>query len=278
MQFAEARRRGKACIYDMPIGYYFAWEEIQASLLKKYADWLRSGALRSLQHARRDQKRQEMQLADLTLVPSTFVEKTIRMFHPNKAIAKAPYGVDLDFWTPGPQKEKNEVLRFIYAGQISIRKGIPGLIEAWEKAAVPNASLELVGLWQFAEGRRYLLPRNVRVLPPCSSFELRERYRNADVFVFPSFFEGFGLVLLEAMACGLPAIASDSTVGPEVLNDASGHIVPTGDEEALVESLRWYHNHREVLPVLSSAARSRAEEFTWERYRRCVDKAVASLV
>jgi alpha-maltose-1-phosphate synthase len=277
-QFVEATRRGKACIYDMPIGYYPAWEETQASLSKKYADWLKPDALQSLRHVRGDQKRQEMQLADLVLLPSTFVEKTIRMFHPNKTTALAPYGVDLDFWSPGNEEKKQDVLRFIYAGQISIRKGIPGLIEAWEKAAIPNASLELVGLWQLAEQKRYLLPANVRVLPPCSSFELRERYRNADLFVFPSFFEGFGLVLLEAMACGLPAIASDSTAGPDVLTDACGHIVPTGDEEALVESLRWYHNNRELLPLLSSAARSQAKEFTWERYRRCVDEAVASLI
>jgi starch synthase len=278
-QFIEANRRGKACIYDMPIGYYFAWEETQARLSKKYGDWLKPDALRSLHQVRRDQKRQEMQLADLTLVPSTFVENTIRMFHSNKVIVQAPYGVDLDFWNPGTNKKRDEVLRFIYAGQISIRKGIPGLIEAWGKAAIPNASLELVGSWQFAERRRYFLPANVRVSPPCSSFELRERFRNADVFVLPSFFEGLALVLLEAMACGLPAIASDSTgVGPDVLTDACGHIVPTGDEDALVESLRWYHSNRELLPLLSSAARSQAEKFTWERYRSCVDKAVASLV
>jgi hypothetical protein len=115
-QFVEAARRGKACIYDMPIGYYPAWEKTQASLAKKYAEWLKPDALQSLRHVRRDQKRQEMQLADLTLVPSTFVEKTIRMFHPNKAIAQAPYGVDIDFWSPGNEKKKQDALRFIYAG------------------------------------------------------------------------------------------------------------------------------------------------------------------
>jgi len=55
-------------------------------------------------------------------------------------------------------------------------------------------------MWQLAESRRVALPRGVNWRPACSREALRDRYRAADVFVFPSFFEGFGLVLLEAMA------------------------------------------------------------------------------
>jgi glycosyltransferase involved in cell wall biosynthesis len=277
-QFEEAKRLGKACLYDMPIGYYPAWEQAQAELVRKYADWLPAGGLPSSHYVRSQQKRREMELADLVLVPCSFVEQTIRMFHPDKKLARAAYGVDLDFWRPPAEKSQRDRLRFIYAGQLSLRKGVPVLLEAWEAAALHDAELELVGIWLLAETKRVALPRGVSWSPPCSSEALRERYRAADVFVFPSFFEGFGLVLLEAMACGLPAIASEATAGPDILTPACGRVVPTGNLEALVESLRWFDRHRGQLPELSRAARVQAERCTWENYRRCVSEAVGPFI
>ena len=81
-----------------------------------------------------------------------------------------------------------------------------------------------------------------------ASEALRDHYRRADVFVFPSFFEGLALVLLEAMACGLPAIASAATGGADVLTEASGRLLPVGD----------------------------LEECTWDRYRRAVTEATSA--
>ena len=114
--------------------------------------------------------------------------------------------------------------------------------------------------------------------PPCAPSELRQRYLSSDVFVFPSYFEGFGLVLLEAMACGLPAIASDASAGPDIITDQCGRLMPCGNIEALVEILRWFGKNRQQLPAMSRSARSQAERFTWENYRRSVSVAVASFV
>jgi glycosyltransferase involved in cell wall biosynthesis len=274
-QFQEAKRLGKACIYDMPIGYYSAWEQIQADLARDFVDWLPAGGLPSSRYVRPQQKRQEMELADLVLAPSSFVAKTIQRFHPNKALALAPYGVDLEFWTPGPSREQSEALRFIYAGQISLRKGIPGLLLAWEKAALKAAELMLVGSWHLSETKRASLPHGVQHIGPCSSETLRGHYRQADVFVIPSFFEGLALTLLEAMACGLPAIASAATGGADVLTETSGRVLPVGDEESLVDTLRWFGANRDRVQVMGCAARKQAEKCTWERYRLAVTNATA---
>lgn len=276
-QFEEAKRLGKACLYDMPIGYYPAWEATQVELVRRYADWLPAGGLPSSAHVRPEQKRKEMELADLVLAPSHFVEKTIRAFHPNKKLARAPYGVDLDFWRPSAEKPEGGRLRFVYAGQLSLRKGIPMLLEAWNKAALHDAELQLIGTGNLAQSKLAALPRGVTWVPPCSREALRTRFFSADVFVFPSFYEGFALSLLEAMACGLPVIASEVT-DPDVLPADCGRLTPIGDLDALVENLRWFNTHRDRLAVMRIAVRAQAERFTWKNYRRCVTEAVAPFV
>jgi glycosyltransferase involved in cell wall biosynthesis len=309
-QFEEAKRRGKACVYDMPIGYYSWWDEKQKQLAHDYAEWVPAGGLPSSRYVRPEQKIKEMELADLVLVACGFVEKTIREFHPDKKIALAPYGVDAEFWSPGEAGEQGawsrehgarsrergawsgerslhatsdsrlatSPLRFIYAGQSSIRKGIPVLMEAWEKAHLRDAELLLVGSWELAVDRLKRLPAGVRFIGPVGPEKLRELYRESDAFVFPSFFEGFGLVILEAMACGLPVIASDRSAGPDVLDASCGRVVTAGDLEQLVETFRWFGVNRDKLPAMKRAARAKAEVFTWEKYRAAVSEAVAPLV
>ena len=185
--------------------------------------------------------------------------------------------MDLDFWRPVAEKAAGGPLRFIYAGQLSLRKGIPLLLEAWNKAAIRDAELQLVGTWNLAEDKRATLPHGVTWLPPCSREALRARFRSADVFVFPSLFEGFALALLEAMACGLPVIASEVT-DTDVLPVGCGRLMPIGDLETLVECLRWFNTHRGKLVAMSLAIRAQAQRFTWENYRRCVTEAVAPFV
>ncbi|HKV79223.1 MAG TPA: glycosyltransferase [Candidatus Sulfotelmatobacter sp.] len=277
-QFQEAKRLGKACIYDMPIGYYPAWEHTQAELVRKFRDWLPAAGLPSSRYVRPQQKRQEMELADLVLAPSSFVAETVRAFYPNKVLALVPYGVDLEFWRAEPRTERAELLRFIYAGQISLRKGIPILLQAWEKAALRSSELHLVGSCFLSDSKMASLPRGVTYVSALSPEALLDQYRHAHVFVFPSFFEGFGLVLLEAMACGLPAIASTATAGADVLTESSGCVVPVGDLDSLVDALRWFDQNRTSLPAMGCAARKQAEKCTWERYRRAVSEATAGFV
>jgi glycosyltransferase involved in cell wall biosynthesis len=278
-QFEEAKRLGKACIYDMPTVCYSAWEEQQKVLLGRFSNWLPSGGLSANQWARPEQKRREMEIADVVLAPSTVVKETILRFHPDKKISLAPYGVDLDYWTPScnGRSTKCGPLLFLYAGRCSIRKGIPVLLDAWRKAELREAKLALVGSWELEKRHRGSLPPGVVYHPPCSAAELRTHYRNADVFLFPSFFDGFGLVLLEAMACGLPVVATEATAGPDIIDATMGRIVASGNVDALVETLRWFAAKRNHLPAMKVAARAKAETCTWARYRRCVSEAVAGM-
>jgi starch synthase len=277
-QFMEAKRLGKACIYDLPTCYYPAWDKMEVELGRQYSDWMPSNCNSAGCAVRMDQKREELELADLTFVASVYVEATVREFYPYKDIARAPYGIDVEFWTPAATCKPPEPLRFIYAGNVSVRKGMPLLIEAWSRAALRDAELTIVGSWGLAESKLQSLPAGIRWIPPCSPQALRQRYQESHVFVFPSYSDGFGLVLLEAMACGLPAIASEACIGPEIITPGCGFITPTGDMDRLVELLRWFDRHRDELPVMGRQARAQAERCTWSDYRNLVIGAVSKLV
>jgi starch synthase len=276
-QFKIAKRLGKACIYDMPIGYYPAWEEIQRRLAAEFEEWLPDGGLPETPYVRPEQKKSEMELADLVIGPSTFVAETIERFH-DKRFVLAPYGVDCDFWHSEDKNDSDCLLRFIYAGQASVRKGTPLLLKAWERARLKDAELLMVGSWQMANSARCKLGGNVKYLQPCSAEQLRKHYQSADVFVFPSYFEGFGLVLLEAMACGLPLLASGCTAATDFLTPDCGSILPAGDLDAWVEALRLTSANRERLPVMKEAARQVAIKNTWKRYRQAVSAGVDQLL
>jgi alpha-maltose-1-phosphate synthase len=276
--FIEAKRLNKACVYDLPSPFYPPWEKVQVELSRKYSDWMPSNCLPAAHDATLEQKRKEIELADLTLVASRYSEATVREFYPHKEIARTPYGVDVEFWTPAATPKQSEPLRFIYAGNVSVRKGIPLLIEAWSKAGLRDAELTLVGFWGLAESKLRSLPAGITWIPPCSPQVLRDEYRESHVFVFPSHSDGFGLVLLEAMACGLPAIASEASIGPEIITPDCGFITPTGDLDRLVELLRWFDRYRDELPVMGRQARAQAARYTWRNYRSLVIRAVSKLV
>jgi glycosyltransferase involved in cell wall biosynthesis len=100
------------------------------------------------------------------------------------------------------------------------------------------------------------------------------------VFVFPSLFEGFGLVLLEALAMGLPVITTAHTAGPDLIHEGvEGFIVPIRDSTAIAERLELLHREPARLAEMSRQARLRASEFSWGNYEEtlaaCVRQALA---
>jgi glycosyltransferase involved in cell wall biosynthesis len=98
---------------------------------------------------------------------------------------------------------------------------------------------------------------------------LLDLMKEADLFVFPSLAEGFGLVIGEAMSCGVPVLTTTNTGGPELITDGrEGWCVPAHDADALAERIEWAYANRDELYEMGRRARSRAEQWTWADYRR----------
>jgi starch synthase len=275
LQFAEAKRLGKACIYDLPIGFVLAWEQTQRELARQYNDWV-PATWKGSNAERRGRKLKEMDLADIVLVPSAFVSETVSKFYDFKRVSVAAYGVDLASWTPTGRPKTGPMINFLFAGQCSLRKGVPLLIDAWRAADLNNAHLQIVGSWQLAESKKRELPQNCTWTGPVPADVLRGLYQAADVFVFPTFFEGRALVVGEALASGLPVLTTPASGAADLIDDQCGKLMPVGDKGALVDHLRWFQQNRDQLREMSLAARLMAERCTWENYRRCVASSIPS--
>lgn len=214
--------------------------------------------------------------ADLCIAPSGYTRDTLveAGVEPSR-VRVVPYGVDLRQFTPGPARREGP-FRVLFAGQLAQRKGLKYLLEAWKRLALPGAELVLVGRGivdgGLLAGYEGLFRTEMNVH---SRDRMRDLYRGADVFCMPSLVESFGLVYLEALACGTPVIGTRSTGAPDLVREGrDGFLVGIRDVEALMDRLAWCHANRAALRAMRAEARARAEEFTWERFRAGVAGAV----
>ena len=190
-----------------------------------------------------------------------------------------------DNFYPSTNKENNKEIRKKYGipdGQYMLslcslepRKNIDGVIKAFTKIvqqeSIPDLNLVLVGpqawgldkMFQALEASKAL--KNRIILPGFVADEdLAALYSEALVFVYPSFYEGFGLPPLEAMQCGTPAITSNTTSLPEVVGDA-GIMIPPTDLDALCDAMLSIYKSPSLRENLSKRSLERAKKFSWEK-------------
>jgi len=197
-------------------------------------------------------------------------------------------GVDARF-RPEPEPGEQERLRTRYGldrpyvlsvGTLQPRKNFVRLIRAF--AHLPDTGRVLV----IAGGRGWLYesvleeaarhPDRVRILGFVEDADLPALYRGADLFVFPSFYEGFGLPPLEAMACGVPVVCSGVSSLPEVAGDAALLVDPE-DEDGLMGAMERALEDEGLRQEMMARGRARAAQFTWEQAARRLMGVFASL-
>lgn len=204
--------------------------------------------------------------ADYISVPSTFVYRTFleRGFSPARLI-NVPLGVEIERFTPGPKRDG--VFRVLAAG-LSLQKGTPYILEAAGGMERPDVELMFLGSMGYDvapvlaryEGR-YRWPGYV------SQERLVELIRQGSVFVQPSVQDGFGMLIVQAMAVGLPVICTTNTAGPDLVREGvEGFIVPVRDAGAIRERLSYLAAHPEVCRRMGEAAIARARAFDWNAY------------
>lgn len=259
--FERAGREGVRRFYDLPIVYHRALAE---TLVEEKANFPDAEPARPEEPAwKRERKDRELALADVAVVASSFTRASLDRAPSLPAeVHVVPYGFPVEAF-PARARPPAGPFRVLAVGTHDLRKGTPYLLEAFRRAALPGAKLRLVGPMSLSPAfvARYRdLFEHVPSLPRA---RLAAEYRAADVLAFPTLGDGFGLVILEAMASGLPVITTRAGGGPECIDDREdGFLVPERDVEALAEALVFAFEHRDVLFAMGQRARAKAERYT----------------
>ncbi len=204
-------------------------------------------------------------LADLVVIPSLHVEDSfLQKGFPKEKLFRNPYGVNLDMFQPTPVPETREP-RALFVGGWSYRKGCELWAEVLER--IPDLRLTHVGKWVDAP-----YPHSPRFthLDPVDQRELPKYYAQAHLFLLASREEGLSLVLVQALACGLPLVCTDQTGGRDLLEIAKDEnlvrVFPVDDLDALCGAIRKsmaYALGREGIRALPGEVR---ERLTWRSY------------
>lgn len=164
---------------------------------------------------------------------------------------------------------------FLQVGAGIPRKNLCGALQALQRLRQrrPDASVTYVATGRIdalgldPECRRLLETGDVRLLGHVPHEDLAALYTGALAVVVPSFYEGFGLPLVEAFACGTPAIASRVSSLPEVGGDAALYVDPA-DPESIADAMERYATSPKLRAAMGARARARSGEFTWQRAAR----------
>lgn len=268
--FRAAKKVHSKCLYELPIGYWRSAHSIFLEESQLQQEWAPTLSGLSDSSRKLERKDEELRLADRIFVASTFTRRTLEQCpFPIAPISVVPYGADIRICS-SPQKttKPSDPLRILFVGGLGQRKGLSYLLEAI-KTLGPSVHLTLIGRKSVDSCRPLDMATDThRWIPSLPHEDILREMRNHDVFVFPSLFEGFGLVITEALSQGLPVITTPNTCGPDVISEGvDGFIIPIRDSEAIAEKIELLLRDRNLLAAMSEAAQEKARQLTWANYR-----------
>ncbi len=206
--------------------------------------------------------------ADYITVPSTSALRSfLAQGIPAHKLIRLPYGVDLSDYRP--LAKRDTTFRVLFVGSSSLRKGIQYLLEATSGLRLPNFEVVLVG--GIADDARAIVERHadrVRLLGVIPRLELADVFSQGSVLVLPSLEEGLALVQAQAMACGLPVIATAATGAEDLFTSGvEGLIVPMRDVTALREAILQLYEQPELRAAMGQNALTRVRSMGgWTAY------------
>ncbi len=267
--FQAAGRVGTRCVLDHPVAH---WRRVR-SILEEERDaapeW--ASTLVGLRDSdeKRDRKDQELQLADLILVPSRFSLESLDScpFAVGKRVV-LPLGGPVQASFETLHHNTGQTLRVLFVGSLSQLKGLSYLFEAVETLG-SRIELTLIGRPPL-ESCRILqdhLARH-RWIPALSHAGVLDEMTRHDVLVFPSLCDGFGMVVTEALSRGLPVITTPRTCGPDIIEEGvSGYVIPARDAMSISEKLDMLDRDRDRLAFMRRSALQSMRHRTWSSYR-----------
>jgi len=268
--FREAKACGIQTLYDLPIGYWRAAREMLQSEISLRPGWAATLSGFRDSEAKLMRKDAELSLADHIYVASSFTAQTLKRYPGGLApVSVIPYGfpdvrAGRIYSAPGGRK-----LKLLFVGGLSQRKGIANLFEA---IAGLESRVELTVVGQKAVADCDALNRALAChtwIPSMPHAAILELMRTQDVLVFPSLFEGFGLVITEAMSQGTPVITTERTIGPDIIRHGeNGWLTAAGSTAELRAKIEDILTQPSQLTRVGQAAMETARLRPWSEYGR----------
>jgi len=259
-----ARSLGLHTVVEQPSAANEVEQEIMREEHARYPGWEANARCDKEQAAYAERQRREWDLADQIIVPSKFVAASLEQVgvSPERCVT-VPYGVSDSF---GQIVRKKHIgpLRVLTVGGVRLQKGPQYICDAAKKLG-KNFDFRLVGVCSFSETVKHDFAETIHLAGPVPRSEISEHFEWADVFLFPSLCDGFGIVLLEALAAGLPIITTPNT-GVAIRDGVDGFIVPIRDANAIAERLDQLASNSVLLAEMSINAKKRSETFTLNAY------------
>jgi glycosyltransferase involved in cell wall biosynthesis len=282
--FTEAKKLGMKCIYELPIAYWQTGRDLMQQEASRKPQWeitLGGGTRDSL--AKLARKTKELELADVVIVSSSFVEDSLPDWARKKSIIMSPFGSPESKATTTTVTENKEVakrpkLRVLFAGSMGQRKGLSDLFDAVK--LLNRDDLELVVMGSLLAPMEFYRSElaNFTFEPGRSNDQVLALMRSCDVFCLPSIVEGRALVMQEAMSQGLPVIITPNTGGSDlVIPEQTGFLVPIRSPEKIAEKLEWFLNNRDKIPEMGEMAKKHAAGYTWESYANTIVNEIKAI-
>ncbi|PTQ99351.1 glycosyl transferase family 1 [Mucilaginibacter yixingensis] len=271
LSFARAKQLDIKCLYDLPIGYWRAARRLMQNALDTRPEWAPTLTAFKDSVAKLSNKDEELRLADRIFVASSFTANTLKEYQGGQLapVHVVPYafpdvGAARDYNTSG-----RGPLKLLFVGGLSQRKGIADLFEAVDRIG-NRVELTVVGrkTCDVCPALDAALARH-RWIETMPHAQVLKTMREHDVLVFPSLFEGFGLVITEAMAQGTPVITTDRTAGPDVMTHGhDGWFTPAESVNELQTSIENLLVKPELIAKAGKAAIETARKRTWQVYSK----------
>jgi glycosyltransferase involved in cell wall biosynthesis len=267
--FLKAKELGLQCFYDLPIGYWRTARKLLEKEKGKWPEWRSTltGFFDSdIKLARKDK---ELRLADKIFVASSFTANTLKDFPGDlSSIEVIPYGFPEVINNRIYQTvNNNRRLKLLFVGSLSQRKGIANFFEA-VKGLEQHIELTLVGK-KVSDDCKALDVELTKHhwIPTLPHNEVLELMQQHDVLVFPSLFEGFGLVISEAMAAGTPVITTERTAGPDLIHHGeNGWLIEAGSTDALKSAIEKILLDPKQIEATGRQAMETATKRPWHIY------------
>jgi glycosyltransferase involved in cell wall biosynthesis len=230
----------------------------------------------SVRQARRDE---EIELADVIICNSSLTARS----HIRGGVDPAKTFV-VPLGAPPPvealqisMERSRSPLKVVYAGSFSIGKGAHYVLRAWEAlAGDTHAHLDVYGAQLLPERAFKSAPKGITFHGSVPRSSVLKAFEQADVLVFPTLFDGFGMVVAEAFSRGCPVITTDQAGAGDLVTAENGIIVPAANSHALAAALQWCLDNRHRLVAMREAALLTARRRQWTHFRRDLIVALQS--